>query len=78
METTMQTFGIDKNYEEINFEAVSVEELEMVSGGSGGGLSLTTGGGLIMGLAAVPGINVGLVAFALALGVTLVIGGAFG
>lgn len=29
------TFGLDKNYERINFEEVSVEELEVISGGSG-------------------------------------------
>jgi predicted regulator of Ras-like GTPase activity (Roadblock/LC7/MglB family) len=72
----MQTFGIDKNYEEINFEQVSVEELQMISGGSGG-LSLTEGGFAILAMAAIPGINVGLVAFSLALGVTLIVGGAF-
>lgn len=30
-------FGLDKNYEQINFEEVSVEELQIISGGSGSG-----------------------------------------
>lgn len=36
------TFGLDKKYEQINFEEVSVEELDVISGGYGGwnGLSL--------------------------------------
>jgi hypothetical protein len=33
----MNSFGIDKNYEQFNFEEITVEELQMISGGSGGG-----------------------------------------
>jgi hypothetical protein len=72
----MQSFGIDKNYEEINFEEVSVEDLQMISGGSGG-MTPMTGGMIILGLAAIPGIGVGLVAFSIGLGITLVLGQAF-
>lgn len=31
----MNAFGLDKKYEEFNFEEVSVDELEIISGGSG-------------------------------------------
>jgi bacteriocin-like protein len=37
MELYMNTFGLDKNYEQFNFEEISVEELQVISGGSGGG-----------------------------------------
>ncbi|QEI11002.1 hypothetical protein [Cellvibrio japonicus] len=33
----MNTFGLDRNYEQFNFEEVSVEDLQIISGGSGGG-----------------------------------------
>lgn len=33
----MNTFGLDRNYSQLNFEEISVEELTIVSGGSGGG-----------------------------------------
>jgi hypothetical protein len=33
----MNTFALDKNYDQINFEKISVAELEVISGGSGGG-----------------------------------------
>ena len=33
----MNTFGLDKNYRQIDFEEVTVEDLEFISGGSGGG-----------------------------------------
>jgi hypothetical protein len=71
----MQSFGIDKNYEEINFEEVSVEDLQMISGGSGG-LTPMEGGVLILGLAAFP-ISAPLMAFSFALGMTLILGQAF-
>jgi hypothetical protein len=74
----MQSFGIDKNYEEINFEQVTVEDLQVISGGSGSGMTPMTGGMIILGLAAIPGIGVGLVAFSIGLGITLVLGQAFG
>jgi len=42
----MKTFALDKNYDQINFEVVSVAELEVISGGSGGaGASWPTGTG---------------------------------
>lgn len=33
----MSTFGLDKNYQQFNFEEISVDELQIISGGSGGG-----------------------------------------
>lgn len=33
----MKSFGLDKNYEQINFDEVTVEELQIISGGTGGG-----------------------------------------
>lgn len=32
----MKTFGIDENFEQVDFEQVSVEEMAIISGGSGG------------------------------------------
>jgi len=43
----MKTFGLDKKFEPINFTEVTVEELEVISGGSGG----TTAGNIAMVLA---------------------------
>jgi hypothetical protein len=43
----MKTFGMDKKFEPINFTEVSAEELEVISGGSGG----TTAGNIAMVLA---------------------------
>ena len=31
----MNTFALDKNYSQFNFEEISVDELEIISGGSG-------------------------------------------
>lgn len=33
----MNTFGLDKSYDQIDFEAVRIEDLDLISGGSGGG-----------------------------------------
>ncbi|MBE8716319.1 hypothetical protein [Cellvibrio polysaccharolyticus] len=33
----MNTFGLDKNYTQFNFEEISVDELQIISGGSGSG-----------------------------------------
>jgi hypothetical protein len=33
---SMNTFALDKNYDQFNFEQISVAELEVISGGSGG------------------------------------------
>lgn len=33
----MNNFGLDKNYSQLNFEEITVEDLVIVSGGSGGG-----------------------------------------
>jgi bacteriocin-like protein len=73
----MKSFGLDKNYEQINFEEVTVEELQAISGGSGG-LTLMEGGLIIVGLAGAPTVGVGLAAFAIGLGVTMIIGSVFG
>jgi hypothetical protein len=35
----MNNFALDKNYNQIKFEEISVAELEVISGGSGGGIS---------------------------------------
>ena len=35
----MNTFALDKNYDQIDFEEISVVELEVISGGSGSGIS---------------------------------------
>ncbi len=32
----MNTFGLDKNHSQLNFEEITVEDLVIVSGGSGG------------------------------------------
>lgn len=32
----MSTFALDKNYQQFNFEEISVDELQIISGGSGG------------------------------------------
>ena len=32
----MNNFALDRNYDQINFEEISVAELEVISGGSGG------------------------------------------
>jgi hypothetical protein len=77
MEKKMKSFGIDKNYEEINFEEVTPEDLQMISGGSGGGLTPMEGGLIILGLASFP-ISAPLMAFTFALGMTLVLGQALG
>lgn len=31
----MNTFGLDKNYNQLNFEEISVDKLEIISGGTG-------------------------------------------
>lgn len=31
----MNTFALDKNYQQFNFEEISVDELQVISGGSG-------------------------------------------
>ena len=76
----MSTFALDRNYQQFNFEEISVEELQVISGGSGSafGSDLFLGGGAIVGLGCIPGINVGLAAFALGLGVTMMAGAAWG
>lgn len=33
----MNNFGLDKNYSQFNFEEITVDDLVIVSGGSGGG-----------------------------------------
>ncbi len=44
----MSTFALDKNYQQFNFEEISVEELQIISGGSGGGGSeLLIGGAMV-------------------------------
>jgi len=77
----MNTFGLDKNYEQINFEEVTVEELQVISGGSGGGgLSLKEGGlaliGIGVGAILAPAVTVGIGAFAISAGVTMLLGSA--
>ncbi len=79
----MSTFGLDRNYEQFNFEEVSVEELQLISGGSGsafGGLSLKEGGLALVGIgvAAVlaPAVTIGIGAFAISAGVTMLVGSA--
>lgn len=48
----MSTFALDKNYSQFNFEEISVAELGIISGGSGGtnwlqcGLGTLGGAGL--------------------------------
>lgn len=32
----MKTFGLDKNFDQFNFEELKVEDLEIISGGCGG------------------------------------------
>lgn len=44
----MNNFGLDKNYEQFNFEEITVEELEIISGGSGGYISGYQGAGAIL------------------------------
>ncbi len=34
----MNTFNLDKNYQQFNFEEISVDQLQIISGGSGGDL----------------------------------------
>jgi hypothetical protein len=43
----MNTFNLDKNYQQFNFEEISVDELEIISGGSGG-ISGYEGAGAIL------------------------------
>lgn len=31
----MNTFALDKNYSQLNFEEISIDELEIISGGTG-------------------------------------------
>ena len=31
----MNTFALDKNYQQFNFEEISIDELEIISGGTG-------------------------------------------
>ena len=45
----MNTFALDKNYQPFNFEEISVEELQFISGGSGGGCSDLVYGSAILG-----------------------------
>jgi len=47
----MKTFALDKNYDQVNFEQISVAELEVISGGSGSSISqclqgIATGAGI--------------------------------
>ncbi len=48
----MSTFGLDKNYQQFNFEEISVDELEIISGGSGQCVAGVLGGALAGGGAA--------------------------
>lgn len=41
----MNTFGLDKNHSQLNFEKISVDDLVVVSGGSGGSSSIPWGMG---------------------------------
>lgn len=75
------TFGLDKKYEQINFEEVSVEELDVISGGYGGWNGLSLGEGSL----AMIGIGIGAVAvapaaaaFALGAGITMLGGALYG
>lgn len=43
----MSDFGLDKKYEQFNFEEITVEELQIISGGSGG-ISGYEGAGAIL------------------------------
>jgi len=50
----MSTFALDKNYQQFNFEEITVDDLMLISGGSGADnpilqCILGTGGGLITG-----------------------------
>lgn len=39
----MKTFGLDQKYKKVDFEEVSVEDLELISGGSGAAGSIAMG-----------------------------------
>ncbi|WP_158972648.1 hypothetical protein [Paraglaciecola sp. L3A3] len=43
-------FGLDKNYEQFDFEEISVEELQMISGGSGGYVAAGLASGAAFGI----------------------------
>jgi len=68
----MSTFALDKNYQQFNFEEVSVDDLMVISGGSGAlqctlGIVAGAGLGALTGAAAgsaVPGLGTGLGALA--------------
>lgn len=44
----MNTFALDKNYKKVNFEEITVDELEVISGGSGGYISGYQAAGAIL------------------------------
>lgn len=54
----MNNFGLDKSYEQFDFEEITVEDLEVISGGTGGGRSLSP----VEGSIALTGIAIGAAA----------------
>lgn len=60
----MNTFSLDKNYSQINFEEISVDDLEIISGGGCGGESdhlpigaFTSWGGALGGMGGIIATN---------------------
>ncbi len=41
----MNTFALDKNYSQLNFEEISIDDLEIISGGTGASDGWMLGGG---------------------------------
>lgn len=53
----MKNFGLDKNYNQIDFEEVSIEELQVISGGSGGWLDHNSLGSMLVRYAGIGAIG---------------------
>ena len=70
----MKSFGMQDSYTQINFDEVSLDDLEIISGGSGGGLTIMEGGMWLVGVG-LCGAGTGVGVFAVGLGAVM-IGGA--
>lgn len=71
----MNTFGIQNSYQQFNFQEISVDDLEIISGGSGVSLSFDQGALALMSLgiaAAATGLGVGVGVLAWSIGATMI------